>query len=471
MANIYLQDMYGRPLGVCHNGALIRILKREGKTKLISAKPYTVRLLVPVRNEYTQSYTLGVNSGYRYVGISAVNEAGEAFSAELDMDPEAGKTNKNSTSERIKEKRTYRRTRRNRLRYRKPRFNNRRKPVGWIPPSLQRKVDTTVRMVERIMGMLPVNRIVVEAGKFDPALLKSEAEGVAVSYQHGEQKGFESVKQYVMARDNYTCQNPKCPCKKLPDAEKRKLRLRVHHLGYLENDRSNRPSNLVTLCERCHTPRNHQPGGDLYGWKPKLKSLKEATYMNLVRYYIIPALADRHPDTSVGVTYGYITSVTRRDRGIDKSHHDDAFAIANVDTNKRADVVYYYKQHRRNNRSLETFTDAKYIDSRDGKAKTGMQLSSGRTSRKIDPNVPNLRQYRQQKTHKGIRSIRRAHYKYQPNDLIRYDGKTCRVSGTHCKGKRVVLHDGSKSVSRAVTKVSLYRYNRGVYLAEAISTA
>lgn len=473
MATIYLIDMYGRPLMPCHNGALIRKLHREGKTKLISGTPYIVQLLVPVQNEYIQPYTLGIDAGYRHVGFSAVNEAGEAFSAELDMDPEAGKTNKNTNSERICEKRKYRRTRRNRLRYRKARFNNRRasKRPGWIPPSLKRKTDTHVRMTERIMSFLPVGKVIIEAGQFDQALIKAEAEGIAVDYQNGEQKGSYNTRLYVFARDGYECQNPDCPDKNLSADKKQKIRLCQHHLGYWKNDRSNRPSNLITLCEKCHTQVNHQPGHFLYGWEPALKSLKEPAMMNLTKRYIAQALADRHPDVGVDITYGYITRTVRVSLGIEKTHHDDAFCIAGVVTDNRADRTYMYKQHRRNNRSLETFKDAKYVDARDGSTKTGKELSSGRTRRNKNLSAKNLRPYRQQKTRKGVRSVRRSHYQYQPNDLVKKDGRTYPVVGVHSYGKQIKYRDGDEVRSTTITKVRPHKYNRGAFVAEIISKA
>ena len=169
-------------------------------------------------------------------------------------------------------------------------------------------------------------------------------------------------------------------------------------------------------------------------------------------------------------TYGYKTNMTRNDWRVEKTHHDDAFCITQVHSKERADTVYYFKQHRRNNyfkqhrrnnRSLEVFYDAKYIDARDGKKKSGKELFCGRTTRGNNFCTENLHKYRQQKVSKGRRLIRRQHYAYQPNNVVWFNNKKYKIKGTHCNGTRVIL-DNKKSVS--VKKIQIAHYNAGIYL-------
>lgn len=56
-------------------------------------------------------------------------------------------------------------------------------------------------------------------------------------------KEFKQIKQQILKRDNYTCQNPDC------DFENKKLM--VHHIDYDKNN--NNPENLTTLCNSCHS--------------------------------------------------------------------------------------------------------------------------------------------------------------------------------------------------------------------------
>lgn len=235
-----------------------------------------------------------------------------------------------------------------------------------------------------LCSILPITEITVEIGLFDSVLLKATEEGRTISgidYQRGEMYQAENSKAYIRNRDNYTCQNPACACHKMKKEEQKKLKLFVHHIGYWKHDRSNRPSNLITLCELSHTPENHQPGHFLYGLPPKMKSLKEPAFMNIVQKEIADSLRIIYPEKKIRTQYGYQTNITRNDWKIEKSHHDDAFCISNVHSKERADITYFFKQKRRNNRSLETFYDAKYKDSRDGKIKNGKELFCGRTTR------------------------------------------------------------------------------------------
>lgn len=453
--NVYIIDMDGNPLMPCHNGGFVRSALKEGRAEVVRRKPFTIQLKYAVRNRYTQEITLGVDSGYRYIGFSASADSAELFSAELEQECRM--------TERNKERRMYRRQRRNRLRYRKARFSNRKstKPEGWLAPSLKRKRDTHLRFIMMLKSIMPITHIRVETGLFDPALMKAEAEGrtvEGVEYQNGETAGFENMKCYIRYRDSYTCQNPDCRCHRMKPADREKLKLHVHHIGYWKQDRSNRPGNLITLCELSHTVENHQLGHLLYGWQPKVKSLKETAFMNIVRKEIVNSLKIMYPDITVCYTYGYRTNMTRNEWHIKKSHHDDAFCIAGRYSSKRADTLYFL-QRRRNSRSLETFYDAKYIDSRDGKRKSGKELFSGRSTRNRMLCTENLHQYRRQKVSEGRRSIRRQHYMYQPGDAVIFNGEKHQIRGSHNLGTRVILDTG-KSVS--VKKIRILKYAGGL---------
>lgn len=61
----------------------------------------------------------------------------------------------------------YRRTRRNRLRYRAPRFDNRRREPGWLVSSIQHRLDFTVKEIKRLDTFLPITRRVIEVAPFD----------------------------------------------------------------------------------------------------------------------------------------------------------------------------------------------------------------------------------------------------------------------------------------------------------------
>ena len=129
-------------------------------------------------------------------------------------------------------------------------------------------------------------------------------------------------------------------------------------------------------------------------------------------------------------------------------HANDAYAMGEFHP-KHSHHEEHWKKSRRNNRCLEKFYDAKYIDIRDGSKKSGSQLSCNRTKRSIPRNNSrNERKFRCQKVSKGRLSLRKKHYGIQPGDVLVYRGKIALAKGVHCNGTRVVL-ENNKSVKIA----------------------
>lgn len=217
-------------------------------------------------------------------------------------------------------------------------------------------------------------------------------------------------------------------------------------------------SNLITVCDKCHTPKNHKPGGKLYGWKPKLKSFSGATFMTAVRWQMYGKVKKLFPDVNVHLSYGASTKCKRRELDITKSHVNDAFVIGNLHPRHRARPVVLQKK-RRNNRILEKFYDAKYIDKRTGKTATGQQLANGRTNRNRNTDTENLHKYRAKKISKGRCSIRTARYKIQPHDIVLYKGEISETKGCQNHGTYLVI--GKKSAP--IKKVKLKRYAGAYY--------
>lgn len=293
-------------------------------------------------------------------------------------------------------------------------------------------------------------------GQFDTQVLKAMEEGKPLpqgtDYQHGEQYGYATLREAVFSRDNYTCV---CCHKGIKD---NKI-LRIHHLGYLNGDRSNRMGNLATVCTDCHTAKNHKFGGKLYDLKPEIKSFKGATFMTSVRWDMLKKLREVLPDdVEIKVTYGAATKETRKQLNIKKDHSNDAYCTGEFHPKHRTDQKQY-KKCRRNNRVLEKFSDAKYTDIRDGSVKKGAELSCGRTSRSVPRNTDlNERIYRGEKISKGKRTIRKNHYTYRPGDIVLFEGKKCVVKGVNNCGKTVVLKNGK---CPSVHKIKLVKHVGG----------
>ncbi len=423
---IYVISKEGKPLMPTKRHGKVKHLLRQSRAKVVQVNPFTVQLTYD-SDTYTQPCKLGIDSGYQNIGISVVSNNIELFSATITLLLNIVK--------RLKERHIYRSQRRSRLRHRKPRFDNRKRNNGWLAPSIQHKLDSHIRIVELVKKILPITEAIIEVANFDIQKIKDpDIEGK--KYQEGEKLGFWNLREYILHRDNHTCQNPNCKSKTNS--------LQVHHVGYWRGDYSDRSGNLVTLCINCHVPVNHKEGKFLYGWDPKLKAYKAETFMSMVRWRLVNMLNCQH-------TYGHITKNNRIKLGLEKSHINDAFVIAEGTTEERVTPLEY-KQVRRNNRSLEKFYDAKYVDIRTGKKVSGQDLFCGRRTRNKNNNTENLRKYRGKKLSKGRRSIRRQRYPYQPSDLVKYNNKIFSVKGVVNYGNYVRLNGVTKDIKTSLIK-------------------
>ncbi|MFX0100869.1 MAG: RNA-guided endonuclease IscB [Candidatus Hodarchaeota archaeon] len=436
ICKVFVQNHHSKPL-MPTTPRKARILLVQGKAIIKRRKPFFTIQLLQGSSGYKQPVALGVDAGYQEMGYSAVTKKEELLCGELHL--------LKGISKRITERVRYRNNRRQSKRYRPPRFHNRRKSKGWLAPSIQHKLDSHVRLIESIKQALPVTNTCIEVASFDIEKIKNpNIKGVG--YQQGEQKGFSNEREYVLHRDGRKCQNPRC------ENEDIKPVLEVHHIGFWRGEWSNRPDNLITLCIRCHIPKNHLEDGFLYGWNPEFRSFRPETFMSVVRWKLIVIL-------DCNYTYGYLTKQKRFELNIPKSHWNDAFVIAGGTKQSRATPLIL-EQVRRNNRSLQKFYDAKYLDKRTGKIIKGQELNSGRCVRNKNLSGPNLRKYRGKKISKGRVSIRRHHYQYQPNDFVNHLGSRYRVKGMQNYGKYVKLDGLPKPVK--ITSISPNRWRKGI---------
>lgn len=416
------------------NSYRARKLLKSKRAVIHKYRPVFTIKLVDRTDGYTQPIEYKCDTGYQNIGISICSDTKEFVNEQRDLLKDETKRHSDSCK--------YRRTRRNRLRYRKARWNNRKGMIsedGFVP-SIRNKRDVHVRLYEEYYKVFPITKAVFEMGQFDTQVLKAVEAGLPVpagtDYQHGEQYGYATLREAVFARDDYTC----ICCGK--SAIKDGVKLRIHHIGYLSGDRSNRMANLGSVCENCHTSKNHKSGGKLYNLKPKLKTFKGAAFMTMVRYSMVKKLKAATLDVDIKVTYGAATKLARKDINVKKTHSNDAYCMGKFHPKHRSDFKHY-KKCRRNNRVLSKFYDAKYMDLRDGSVKTGSQLSCGRTNRKISRHTElDEHIYRAHKISKGRVSIRKRHYSLRPGDKVLYDEKVYFVAGMQGNGASVKLTNG-----------------------------
>lgn len=331
---IYVLDMDGKPLMPTRRAGRVRRMLRDGQAVVASHTPFTVRLTYDTTH-YVQRVTLGVDAGTTHVGLSASTVTRELYAAEAEL--------RTDIVERLSARREARRTRRSKrsVRYLAPRFDNRRKPEGWLAPSVRQKVASHVRLIEDVTKILPVTDVVIEVAQFDMQRIKNP--GIAgAEYQQGPQLDFWNVREYVLWRDGHRCQ---CCHGKAKDPV-----LNVHHIESRKTG-GDSPDNLITLCETCH--KAYHAGEVKLNLKRNFQSLRDAAAMNTMRMEVLQH-TERALEPSVDVrhTYGYITKNTRIRAGLQKSHCTDALCIAGHPSARQADTVFALRQLRRHNRKV-----------------------------------------------------------------------------------------------------------------------
>lgn len=308
---VYVISKDNKPLMPCKN-VIARILLKNDKAKVKRREPFTIKLNYET-TDYTQNLTLGVDTGSGTFGTAVSTDNGDIiYTSEV--------TVRNDISQKMKKRADHRGGRRYRkTRYRKPKFDHRGNSIrkDRFPPTMKSKLQSHIKEINYIQSILPIKKMVFEAGQFDTHLMKNPSlanEKVkSWGYQKGPNYGFENTRAMVLNRDGYTCQH----CR----GKHKDSKLEVHHIIYRSNGGSDEESNLITLCHTCHK--------ELHEGKIKLKltgkmkgKLKYATQMNIIRKQLFKA----YPEAEE--TFGYITKANRFELGIDKEHYYDACVIA-----------------------------------------------------------------------------------------------------------------------------------------------
>ena len=332
---VYVISQNGQPLMPTENHAKVRILLKNKKAKVIKKCPFTIQLAYDSTN-YTQDITLGVDAGSKYIGLSATTKSKVLFESDVEL--------RNDIVNLLSVRRQNRRTRRNRkTRYRKPRFNNRRRKEGWLAPSAQNKVDSHLTVIRKVHEILPITKVIVEVASFDIQKIKNPMIS-GTEYQQGEQLDFWNVREYVLFRDGHICQ---C-CK---GKSKDKI-LNVHHIESRHTG-GDAPNNLITLCETCHTGY-HKGIVKLPKTIRRGMSFKDAAFMGIMRWAFYNKLKEIYPN--VNLTYGYITKNTRIKNSLPKEHYIDARCISGNVEAIASGTVYYQKKVRCHNRQIHKST-------------------------------------------------------------------------------------------------------------------
>lgn len=327
---VYVQDIDGKPMKPTTRHGKVRRLLKANKATVVNLCPFTIQLTYK-STDHKQPVTLGIDAGAKHIGFSATTEKEELFACETIL--------RTDIVDLLSTRSQNRRTRRSRLRYRKPKFNNRvfSKKKGWVAPSVKQRIDSHLNEVNEIHKILPITKIVIEAAQFDTHKMKNPNIS-GIDYQNGEQLGFWNVREYVLFRDGHKCSY----CK----GKSKDLILNIHHIESRKTG-GDSPSNLITLCETCHK-EYHKGNIDLKVRRGK--SLCGAAIMGIMKWRLYDELKSRY--SNVSMTFGYITKYNRIKYGIEKSHTSDAFVISKNFNAKRIEYQYLKRLVRRHNRQI-----------------------------------------------------------------------------------------------------------------------
>lgn len=190
---VYVISKNGQPLMPTGRHGKVRRLLKSGRAKVLKRCPFTIQLLYITEIEVTQPVSLGVDAGSKHIGVSATTENKVLYEADVEI--------RNDIVDLLSTRKEFRRSRRNRkTRYRKARFDNRKRDEGWLAPSIRQKVETHLTTVDKVMKMLPVIRIRVETASFDIQKIKAMEENKTLpqgtDYQQGDLLGFANLREY-----------------------------------------------------------------------------------------------------------------------------------------------------------------------------------------------------------------------------------------------------------------------------------
>ena len=337
---VYVINKHGEPLMPCSSHKA-RTLLNNKKACVVKRTPFTIKLLHGSAG-YKQPITLGVDAGSKHVGLSASTETHELYREEF--------APRNDVVDLLSTRREFRRARRNRkTRYRAPRFNNRvhSKHKGWLAPSVEVKIQEHITVVKHVCQIIPVSLVRVETAEFDTQRLKAMLEDkplpAGTDYQLGEMYDEYNVRQYVLKRDNYTCQ-----CCGAHATKTKQVKLHVHHLESRKTG-GNAPNNLITLCPTCHKAIHE--GKKTLSNKKRGKPFRDAAFMGIMRKTLLARLREELP-IPVQQTYGYITKMLREKNNLLKSHMNDALCIARHPKAAPCENCYRSKAVRHHNRQI-----------------------------------------------------------------------------------------------------------------------
>ncbi|MEO8956623.1 MAG: RNA-guided endonuclease IscB [Ktedonobacteraceae bacterium] len=317
MRSVFVLDTNKQPLDTVHPGKA-RWLLTQGKAAVLKRYPFTIILKAALDDPVVAELRIKIDPGSKTTGLAILNDAtGEVvFAAELTHRGQQIKA-------RLDDRRGVRRGRRHRhTRYRQSRWQNRRRPKGWLAPSLESRIRNVITWVQRFARVCHITHISMERVKFDMQAMEN-AEISGVQYQQGTLEGYE-VRAYLLEKWKRACTY----------CGKHNRPLQIDHIVPRAKGGTNRISNLCLACEKCNTAKGTTDLKDFLKKKADLLKkilaqakapLKDAAAVNVTRRDLFERLQTLGFPIECGS--GGLTKYNRTMRGLEKTHWLDAVCV------------------------------------------------------------------------------------------------------------------------------------------------
>lgn len=350
----------GTPLMPTKRCGKVRHLLETGKAVAIKTKPFTIRLKYET-TKYVQDLYVGIDTGRENIGSAVSKENGEnVYLADT-------RSSNGSIHSKMYDRAGFRRERRRHDRQNKQRkakhdhtemtngdkdkvrtthdcisrkisypgaekpvthkviqgkegkFNNRKRPEGWITPSARQLVQVTMNEVKFMYDTMPIKQLSVERVAFDFQKL-ANVHIQKWQYSKGPLYGYNSYKDYV-----YDEQKGRCPFCGEEITQ-------YHHMKPRHKRGTDTVQNILGVCESCHRKIHSGEITDemLHEAKDGVVRSFEVSLLNSVMPALIDALKDFCDKRGIRlvVTDGKTTSDARDKYHIQKDHSTDAYCIS-----------------------------------------------------------------------------------------------------------------------------------------------
>jgi 5-methylcytosine-specific restriction endonuclease McrA len=322
MQRVLVIDQKKQPLMPCHASRARELLK-AGKATVFRRFPFTILLKERIGGE-AQPLALKIDPGSKTSGLALVADfkGGKKviWGAEL---THRGQNIRDALLSRYKVRHS---RRQRKTRYRTARFSNRTRVNGWLPPSLQSRIENVWTWVLRISKLSPLSSLSQELVRFDTQLMQN-AEIAGIEYQQGELQGYE-VREYLLEKWGRKCAY----------CGKSRVQLEIEHIIPKSRGGSNRVSNLTLACHICNQLKGTQTAaefGYIHVHTYAKTSLKDVSAVNVTRW----ALYRRLSLTGLPIEFGTggRTKFNRFSQNYPKTHWLDAACVG-----KSSEIISFH---------------------------------------------------------------------------------------------------------------------------------